>query len=187
MAGVALPIATELLQVLIADSGPPLFPHIVTHIRGNLTLKQQRPSGKILIGGAWKGEGNRETGVKRIRRESLLGNLRWASETIPAVARTRVMRGWVGFEGRSPDKLLMCGPVGSPAGFHVLGVAAGGFTLSPVAGLIAAEYIATGHTTVHCEPFHVRRFLGAAAARPPLPNEPAAARQLPNPQPRGAR
>jgi len=165
MLGVDLPIQTELLQALITNFGPPVFSHIVTHVRGNLTLKQQRLSGKIVIGGAWPGEGSRESGRKDVRRESLLGNLRWAADTIPSIADTQLLRSWVGFEGRTPDHMLVCGPLGPP-GFHVLGCSGGGFTLSPVAGRIAAEFILSGRPQMECQEIDVQRFLRDTASRP---------------------
>ena len=64
MLGVDLPIRTELLQALITNFGPQIVPHVITHVRGNLTLKQQRHSGKVLIGGAWPGTGSLESGRK---------------------------------------------------------------------------------------------------------------------------
>lgn len=165
MLGVDLPIHTELLQALITNFGPPLFPHVITHVRGNLTLKQQRRSGKVLIGGAWPGAGSLESGRRDVRRESLLGNLRWAVETIPAIRETQLLRSWVGFEGRTPDRMLICGPIGPP-GFHVLGCAAGGFTLSPLAGRIAAEYIVSGKPHVECGALAVQRFVSEVASHP---------------------
>ena len=165
MLGVDLPIHVELLQALITNVGPRLFPHVITHVRGNLTLKQQRRSGKILIGGAWPGEGCVESGRKDVRRDSLLGNLRWAVETIPAIRETQLLRSWVAFEGRTPDRMLVCGPIGPP-GFHVLGCSAGGFTLSPLAGSIAAEYILSGKPHVECRELAVQRFVTEIASRP---------------------
>jgi glycine/D-amino acid oxidase-like deaminating enzyme len=159
-AGFNLPLNADVLQVVITDFGPPLFPHIVTHVRGNLTVKQQRATGKILIGGAWRGEGDPATGVKRVRRESLVGNLKWATETIPGIARTRLLRAWVGFEGRTPDKLLISGSLG-PRNLHILGCAAGGFTLSVIAGKLAAEALVRGETEIGRE-FGVERFLGGS-------------------------
>jgi sarcosine oxidase subunit beta len=164
MLGVDLPVHTELLQALITSFGPPVFPHVVTHVRGNLTLKQQRRSGKILIGGAWPGDGSRESGRKLVRRDSLVGNLRWAVETIPAIAGTELLRSWVGFEGRTPDRMLLCGPVGPP-GFHVLGCSAGGFTLSPLAGRIAAEFILSGRPALEYRALEAQRFADQASGR----------------------
>lgn len=165
MVGVSLPLTTELLQVIITDLGSPLFPHVVIHVRENLTLKQQRATGKILIGGGWRGEGDRQSGLKRVNRDSLFGNLKWATETIPGIREARVLRSWIGFEGRTPDKLLISGPAG-PRGFYVLGCSYSGFTLSPIAGQIAADYIVRGRPEAMAEAFSVRRFRRAAESPP---------------------
>ena len=158
MAGITLPLSTKIMQVLITTAGSPLFPHIVTHVRGNLTLKQQRESGKIILGGGWRGDGDRQTGTKLLVRESVLGSLEWAAQAVPGIAQRTLLRGWVGFEGRTPDKLLISGPLG-PRGLFVLGCSGGGFTLSPIAGQLAAEYVVLGEPTVDCERFNVQRFL----------------------------
>ena len=162
MVGVSLPLTTALLQVIVTDFGPSIFPHVVSHVRENVTLKQQRTTGKIMIGGGWPGDGDRTVGLKRIRRESFLGNLEWATEVIPRIADAHVLRAWTGFEGRTPDRLLISGPAG-PRGFYLLGCSYSGFSLSPVAGQIAAEYIVLGQPTVPCECVSVQRFLPEAA------------------------
>ena len=158
MVGVNLPLTTAAMQVSITTSGPPLFPHIVTHIRGNLTLKQQKTTGKIILGGGWPGEGDPESGVKRVKRESLIGHLRWTTEAIPGIRQRDLLRSWVGFEGRTPDKLLLSGQLG-PAGLFVLGCSAGGFTLGPIAGQIAADYVLTGRSQIAGQRFNVERFM----------------------------
>lgn len=172
MVGVSLPVATEIYQVVTTDVSGPLFPHILTHIRGNLTVKQARATGKVLMGGAWRGEGDLETGVKRVRRDSLVGNLKWATQIVPGIGAGRLLRAWVGFEGRTPDKLLLSGAVGIPRGFYVLGCASGGFTLAPVAGVLAAKYLNGEMPDMPWEPYHVQRYLPAqrveaAASGPP--------------------
>jgi glycine/D-amino acid oxidase-like deaminating enzyme len=166
MLGVSLPVTAEVLQVVTTDRAGPILPHIVTHIRGNLTVKQSRSTGKVLIGGAWRGDGDLDTGRKRLRRDSLIGNLEWACQNIPAIAGTTLLRGWVGFEGRTPDKLLLSGSVGSPKRFHVLGCAAGGYTLSPIAGVLAARHILGEASHLPSEIFDVRRFVSALDTRP---------------------
>jgi glycine/D-amino acid oxidase-like deaminating enzyme len=157
MVGVDLPITTAVLQVGITAPGPFLFPHIVTHVRGNLTLKQQRTTGKVILGGGWPGEGDPERRVKRVARESLIGHLSWIAETIPGIGQRNLLRSWVGFEGRTPDKMLLSGSLG-PAGLTVIGCSGGGFTLSPVAGQIAADYVVNGRTQIADRLFDVLRF-----------------------------
>ncbi|MBA2556181.1 MAG: FAD-binding oxidoreductase, partial [Chloroflexi bacterium] len=56
LVGLELPVTTQIQQALVTDDVPFFLPHVVTHVRGNLTVKQQRP-GRLLIGGAWPGDG----------------------------------------------------------------------------------------------------------------------------------
>jgi sarcosine oxidase subunit beta len=163
MAGVSLPLHAELLQVSITDGGPWIFPHILTHIRGNLTLKQQRLTGNVLIGGGWLGDGDRLQNVKRVRRASLVGNLARAVDSVPAIASRRLLRAWVGFEGRTPDRQLLCGNVGHPAGLYVIGCATGGYTLWPIASRMTAEDIAEGRPAALADCYHVGRFSDSRA------------------------
>jgi sarcosine oxidase subunit beta len=158
MAGVDLPIHAEVLQASITDSHVPLFPHVVTHVRGNLTLKQLR-SGRVLIGGASRGEGNHETGQKRLVKESLQGNYRFATQTVPGLAGARLLRAWPGFEGRTPDKLLLAGSVGRPRGLYLVGCGGGGFTFSPFVGRVAADFISKGEIAAAARPFDPARLL----------------------------
>jgi glycine/D-amino acid oxidase-like deaminating enzyme len=163
MAGVSLPLHAELLQVSITDGGPWMFPHILTHVRGNLTLKQQRHTGNVLIGGGWLGDGDRLQNIKRVRRASLVGNLARAVDTVPAIGSRRLLRAWVGFEGRTPDRQLLCGSVGRPAGFYMIGCATGGYTLWPIASRMTAEDIAEGRPAALADCYHVGRFSDSRA------------------------
>ena len=161
--GIEIPVATRTQQVLITDFGPSLFPHIVTHVRGNLTIKQQRITGKVLIGGGWTGDGNRDLGVKNVRLDSVTGNVEMAIRTVPKLRKTRLLRAWTGFEGRSPDRLPIMGPVGRLENIYMLGCASGGFTLAPVCGLLIAQCIAGEDPLVTWEDFTVERFLEKGA------------------------
>ena len=159
MVGVTLRIEPEVLQVAITESGAPLFPHVVSHVRGNLTLKQQRLSGKVMVGGGWKGRGDAATGRKDVDHDNLADNLRWAVAAIPGIAGRRLLRAWAGFEGRTPDKLLVVGPVGAPPGFHVVGCTGGGYTVSPAAGELAAALVDGEPHGADVEPLLVRRLI----------------------------
>ena len=163
--GIELPLYTKIQQVMITTPAPPLFPTIVTHIGGRLTVKQQPQVGKVLIGGGWIGEGS-ET-HHRLRRESVAGNLALALRIIPALARTRLLRAWTGAEGRSPDRLPVVGSVGKPAGLYVLGCAAGGFTLAPACGELLAARVAGGDSLLSSAGVSASRFLRGREAGGP--------------------
>lgn len=168
---VELPITTRVQQVLITDSGPPVFPHVVTHVDERLTLKQQRVTGKVLVGGGWPGGGERDSGERHLIRQSIRGNADEAIRVIPALAGARLLRAWTGFEGRTPDRLPIIGPVRKGSSLHVLGCASGGFTLAPVCGLLVAQTIAGEAPAISYDEFRVTRFL----KRPAAETEPIAA------------
>jgi glycine/D-amino acid oxidase-like deaminating enzyme len=162
-AGTSLPIATKVQQVLITDSGAARLPHVVTHVRGNLTLKQQGASGKVLVGGGWSGVGDEVSAVRRLTRDSIVGNARAAIETVPFLAKARLLRAWTGFEGRTPDKLPVIGPLAGPPGVHVLGCASGGLTVSLAAGELLAQILCDEVPSLSVEPFAPSRFSSGPA------------------------
>jgi glycine/D-amino acid oxidase-like deaminating enzyme len=170
--GIELPLYTKIQQVMITAPTPPLFPEIVTHISGRLTLKQQSGAGKVLVGGGWLGDdsadGDGSGGLvhHRLLRDSVTGNLALALRTVPALAHTHLLRAWTGAEGRSPDRLPLVGSVGDPAGLHLLGCGAGGFTLAPVCGLLAAQQVVGETSPLFSEEISARRFLGASQNGP---------------------
>ncbi len=177
--GIELPLYTKIQQVMITTPSPPLFGEIVTHAGDRLTLKQQSGGGRVLVGGGWLGDGSEDkngsaagesqaeaAGLRRgdhhrVKRESLTGNLDLAIRTVPALAQTRLLRAWTGAEGRSPDRLPLIGSVGEPAGLHLLGCAAGGFTLAPVCGVLAAQGVLGEESPLSSETISARRFVGA--------------------------
>jgi len=160
--GVQLPITTHIQQVLITDFGAEKLPHVVTHVRGNLTLKQQSATGKVLIGGGWSGLGDSASGQRRLSRDSMTGNARAALATVPGLASARLLRGWTGFEGRTPDKLPVIGRLPGTQNLHVLGCASGGLTLAPAAGDLLAQHLCGEPVALSLEPFSPARFVGSA-------------------------
>jgi len=160
--GIHLPLTFEIMIASITDQLSPLFHHVVTHVQGRLTLKQQPLTGKILIGGGWNGDGRPETGDHRLNLENLRTNLRLASAIVPEIGKLQIIRAWSGIEGRSPDRLLVIGPVAAPKGVFVLCTAAGGFTISPFAGELAARWIRRGDPGRPLDAYHVQRFATTA-------------------------
>ena len=185
--GIELPLFIKIQQVMITAPARPLFPEVVTHISGRLTLKQQSSVGKVLVGGGWLGDGSgganagadgsgddHGAGVgdrsgdddgaagrvdHRLRRESVTGNLDLAIRTVPALAQTHLLRAWTGVEGRSPDRLPLVGSVGEPGGLHLLGCAAGGFTLAPICGVLAAQHVVGEESPLSSDAISASRFL----------------------------
>ena len=157
--GIDLPLTFEIMIASITDQSPMIFPHVLTHARGHLTLKQQNRAGKVLIGGGWNGEGDPKQGVHSVAFANLRANLKLARTIVPRLGSLNVIRCWSGIEGRSPDRLLVVGPVPERPGLFVLCTAAGGFTISPLAGELSARWIVEGSPGIPMDAYHVKRFL----------------------------
>ncbi len=161
--GTCSPLPPRFSRCLITDGGAAGIPHIVTHVAGNLTLKQQRLTGKVLVGGGWAGSGDEQRNEKRLVHASITGNARAAIATVPSLASARLLRAWTGFEGRTPDKLPVIGALPDAPAIHVLGCASGGLTIAPAAGELLAQRLTGLDPDVSIAPFSPARFLDLAA------------------------
>jgi len=157
MMGVFLPISWVVNSCSVTAPGPTILPHLVTHVQGNLTLKQL--DGRILIGGAWRGDGDPYTGRKEVNLSSFKGNIDWACQAVPGIRKFRILRSWVGFQGQSPDRLFVMGEIPPYNGclFAMVG-GSGGFSLAPVFGEMMANWILTGLAPKDSELFDARRY-----------------------------
>jgi glycine/D-amino acid oxidase-like deaminating enzyme len=158
MVGYSIPVTMEIQMAMITNGGPPVFPHIITAVKGNLTLKQEFPSGRVIIGGGWNGNGDYISEVKQVNFDNLVKNLQTASNAVPELEGREIVRVWACYEGRSPDLLLMIGPISSPKGFYVQCCVKGGFTLAPIVGVVMAEWLTKGKPHIPMDDYLVTRF-----------------------------
>jgi glycine/D-amino acid oxidase-like deaminating enzyme len=157
MLGLDFPITLDPMQVMVTERAQPLFPHVITHAEGNMTLKQM-DSGNVVIGGGWKSVGDAEKNIKRVKYESMKGNIQYASRVIPALKKLNLIRSWAGLEGRTPDFLPLLGQVNTFPGFYVACCTKGGQTLGPLLGRTIAEIITEGTSSFFTEGWDVNRF-----------------------------
>jgi glycine/D-amino acid oxidase-like deaminating enzyme len=160
MIGIDMPITLDPMQVMVTEQAAPLFPHVITHTKGNLTLKQV-DSGNVVIGGGWKSMGNVEKNVKKVKYESMKGNIQYACRVIPALKKLNLIRCWAGLEGRSPDFLPLLGQLTKIPGFYSTCCIKGGQTLGPLLGRTIAELIVEGKTPLELKGFDANRFIPA--------------------------
>lgn len=157
MVGMDFPITLDPMQVMVTEQSPPIFPHVITHARGNLTLKQM-DSGNVVIGGGWKSAGDAGQNIKRVKYESMKGNIQYACRAIPALRKLNLIRCWAGLEGRTPDFLPLLGQLDNIPGFYSACCIKGGQTLGPLLGRTIAELIVDGKTSLDLSGFDVNRF-----------------------------
>jgi glycine/D-amino acid oxidase-like deaminating enzyme len=156
MAGVQIPITLDPMQVMVTERTPRIFPHIITHVSGNMTLKHV-DSGNVVIGGGWTGVGDEDRGIKQVNYDSMQGNLAYAARVIPALGHLHLIRCWTGLEGRTPDLLPLMGELKQVPGFFSACCAKGGWTLGPLLGRTAAELIAGETPAIDISDYDVNR------------------------------
>jgi len=157
MVGLDFPITLSTQQAMITEQVPTLLPYIITHVEGNLSLKQL-DTGNVLIGGGWEAIGDVKSNTKKVRFDSILGNVRCACRVVPALKDLNLLRCWAGLEGRSPDLLPILGKLNHLPGFYCACCAKGGFTLGPAMSKLVSELIVNGKTSFPIEAFDVNRF-----------------------------
>lgn len=138
--GLALPMRCRVSQVTVTERQPPLIATALNTASDTLSLKQVE-NGTVLIGGGWQGLGSPTEGPREHVPEHVVGNLRLACAVIPALAKARIVRTWLGLEARAADNLPLAGALpGVPNGW-VLGAVHTGFALGPAMGLLMAQMI----------------------------------------------
>ncbi len=158
MVNLNFPITLSPQQAMVTERIPTLFPHIISHIKGKLTLKQVE-SGNILIGGGWEGFGDLDSNSRNISYESMKGNIQIACRVIPSLESINLIRCWIGAEGRTPDRLPLLGKLKHLPGFYTACCAKGGFTLGPALAKIITKLILTGKSHFLLSDFDINRFV----------------------------
>ena len=138
--GVRLRIRT-LINQLIVTAPMAAVMHCVLGVASGLLSLKQYENGSVLIGGGWQGEGDRNGGPLTVKPENMLGNLRLAAHTIPALRSALVLRAWLGLEAETDDALPALGPLGDVEQAWIIGGVHSGYTSGPFMGHILAQAI----------------------------------------------
>jgi glycine/D-amino acid oxidase-like deaminating enzyme len=141
-----LPLNCRVNQVAVTEPTKPILRTILGVATGLLTLKQSTVNGSLLIGGGWQGIGDSERGGVGIIPENLIGNLRLAHTAVPALAKMRMVRTWLGLEANVPDFMPLVGPLPGIAEAYMIGCVRGGFTIGPFMGRLLAQAMLGGET-----------------------------------------
>ena len=164
--GLSVPIKTLVNQLAVTERLQPAMRTVVTIANGLLSLKQFA-NGSVVIGGGWQGRGDRDRGALDIVPESLVGNVRLAAWTIPALRQGRIARAWVGLEAETADAMPIAGAIpGIPDAFAI-GSIHSGYTSGPYLGRLLADSI-LGRTPAR-PLFPLDRLLPAVATPTPEP------------------
>ena len=163
MAGVDVPVVPRKGQLLVSEPLPPLFHTVLNHaglipfkdhgitfaaIADELQKKRymKQSSGGFFAGRVYVGSTSEFVGFDRGNTWPGVTELaRYAVETVPALARARLVRAWAGLRPRTSDGKFLIGPAPGVEGFWLAtGHDSNGVLHSSATGHLLAEWIATG-------------------------------------------
>jgi glycine/D-amino acid oxidase-like deaminating enzyme len=138
MLGIDIPVKTLVNQLIVTERMPPVMKSVLSIANGLLSMKQFA-NGSVLIGGGWQGIGDRVRGGVETVPDNLIGNLRLAQHVIPALAKARVARIWLGLESETADAMPMIGALPGLPDAWVIGCVHSGYTSGPYMGKLLAQ------------------------------------------------
>jgi glycine/D-amino acid oxidase-like deaminating enzyme len=127
-------------QLVVTAPMRPVMRSVVSIANGLLSLKQFA-NGSVLIGGGWQGIGDPDRGGVEAVPQNLIGNVRLARHTIPALADGSIVRIWLGLESETADAMPMIGPLPGVPDAYVIGCVHSGYTSGPYMGKLLADRI----------------------------------------------
>jgi sarcosine oxidase, subunit beta len=155
MVDVDLPITTHPLQALVTEPLKPFLHKIIVSATLHVYVSQT-DRGELVIGAEVEPYASYNT---RSTLPFLEAAAQHTLELFPALARVRVLRQWAGVCDMTPDFSPIIGPVPERPGFYLdVGWGTWGFKAAPVAGLMTAECVASGHVPGLVRPFALDRF-----------------------------
>lgn len=138
--GVTIAVKCLINQLIVTERLRPVMRTVLSVASGLLSLKQFA-NGTVLIGGGWQGLGDPVRGGIGTVPDNLIGNLRLARWTVPALAEARIARIWLGLEAETADALPLLGPVPGVPDAYVIGSVHSGYTSGPYMGKLLADAI----------------------------------------------
>lgn len=153
-----IPIDLFINEMMVSAPERPVIKHIVTHVNGNLTIKQL-DLGTVIIGGAWQGEGSLVRDEKKLLISSVKGNSDIACRVIPCISKFLINRIWSEFHGYTKDRLPLFGKLTGYENIYINGSCSGGFTIAPYLGKLMAELIDEGKTSEDVGCLNPNRFI----------------------------
>ena len=138
--GIDIAVKCLINQLIVTERLQRVMRTVLSVASGLLSLKQFA-NGTVLIGGGWQGRGDPVRGGVETIPENLIGNLRLARWTIPALAQARVARIWLGLEAETADAMPIIGALPGLRDAYVIGSVHSGYTSGPYMGRLLADLV----------------------------------------------
>lgn len=157
--GIDIPMQRILLEALVTDAQPPMFPQMFGTAASDF-YGHQTDHGSFVFGGMTGLEpyGSYETTpvTRAITAPSIC---RAILKYFPVLGRANIIRTWAGFVDKTSDGVPVISAVdGVPGLVLAYGFSAHGFGISPAVGQLISEMVIDGKPSVSLEAFRYDRF-----------------------------
>lgn len=154
MAGLRLPIESQVLQAFVTEGLKPVLPYVVSFGMGHFYISQSDKGG-LVFGGD----------IDMYNTYAQRGNLPMMEHVMeagmalmPMIGKARILRGWGGIMDMTMDGSPIIDKTHVDGLFFNGGWCYGGFKATPASGWCFAHLIATGNPSEHAEKLRMDRF-----------------------------
>lgn len=158
-AGIDIPMQKVLLEALITEAQPAMFPQMLGTAAADFYGHQTR-HGSFVFGGS-SGYENYEYEKTATVTKSITASAtcRGILGYIPSLSKANIIRTWAGFVDEMCDHVPVMGKVSEVPGMVLAcGFSGHGYGISPVVGKLMAELVTTGEPSISLEAFSYDRF-----------------------------
>jgi len=164
LAGDTIPLGTKASMMIVTERVAPFVKPTVSTVGRTLSFKQT-DQGTLLIGGGAQGRFDLTAERSEVDVRALAKPAAAAIALFPAIDHLRIVRTWAGLEAKTSDYLAVVGLSPSVPGLmHLCGFSGHGFQLVPVLGVVAADLLLDGRTSVDVSGLSPDRFIKGEAA-----------------------
>ncbi|NOW44954.1 sarcosine oxidase subunit beta [Novosphingobium sp. SG751A] len=164
LAGDQIPLAPPKASMMIVTerTAPFLRPTVIA--TGRTLSFKQTAQGTVLIGGGQQGWADVSNETAHVDVLGLAKSAAAAVAIFPTAGRLRIVRSWAGLESNSPDGVAIAGlSPRSPSLMHLFGFAGHGFQLVPSLGVVAAELLLDGRSSIDIDGLAPARLMDGSA------------------------
>jgi sarcosine oxidase subunit beta len=154
LAGIELPIESQVLQAFVTESIKPFIDCVVTFGAGHFYVSQS-DKGSLVFGGDLDGYNSY---AQRGNLPTVEDVCEGGVALIPAISRVRILRSWGGIADMSMDGSPIIDHSGVPGLYLCAGWCYGGFKATPASGVCLAHLLATDQSHPVARAFRLDRF-----------------------------
>lgn len=157
--GVDVPMDRLLIEALISESLPPLFPQMIGTAAADF-YGHQTNHGSFVFGGSTGLEPFASEEADPVTRSITAPYIcRAILGYFPCLSRVNIVRTWSGFSDQSADHVPVLSPVDEVPGLILAcGFSGHGFGIAPAVGQLMAELVVEGEPSISLQAFRYDRF-----------------------------